>query len=194
VSGAQSQLVPATHREQVAARMNLAGLSPVLRTLLTTDGTVTEVLAAYYGEDIAVRVVTQGVHRAEGHRFPELRLEPGTQVLDRAIVLSGNKSGRVFAAAGSRLVPALLPAEMQEALLAGREPLGKLMLAYQLETRREIVDCGRCLARHAPLLEGAAAPALRISPAAPVVWRTYRVYTGGKAAMSITEYFPEALA
>jgi chorismate-pyruvate lyase len=194
VTSAQAEKAPLTHREKVAARLNLPSLSPVLRTLLTTDGTVTEVLAAHFGEEVGVRVVTQGVHRAEGHRFPELQLEPGTQVLDRAIVLTGKRSGRVYTAAGSRLVPGMLPGEMQEALLAGNEPLGKLMLTHRLETWREIVDCGRCLARHAPLLEGAVAPALRISPVAPVVWRTYRVYTGGQAAMSITEYFPEALA
>ena len=50
----------ATHRERVAAALDLAALPPVLRTLLTTDGTVTETLAALHGEEVGVRVLAQG--------------------------------------------------------------------------------------------------------------------------------------
>ncbi|MDH4229522.1 MAG: chorismate pyruvate-lyase family protein [Nitrospirota bacterium] len=188
--------LPGTHRERLMARLEaiFGALSPLLRVLLTTDGTVTETLAAHFGEEVGVKVVTQGFHPADGEDFPELALRPGSVVLDRCVVLTGARSGRAFAVAVSRIVPALLPGAMQEDLLAAREPLGKLLLAHRLETFKEIVDCGVCPLRHAPLPPGNFAAALKLAPGAPLVWRTYRVLIGGRAAMSVSEYFPESLA
>jgi len=198
----------ATHRERVAAALDLNALSPVLRTLLTTDGTVTETLAALYGEEVGVRVLSQGfAARSEGEA-PELDATPDTRAagpgvagprvagpreLDRTIVLVGAESGRAYAAARSRIVPDALPAGLQAGLLERREPLGKLMLEHRLETFREVVACGRCPAAAAPGLEGVAADALGMRPDAPVAWRTYRVISGGRPVMSITEVFPEGL-
>lgn len=182
----------ATHRERVAAALDLAALPPVLRTLLTTDGTVTETLAALHGEEVGVRVLAQGFGRHAGDDVPELDAPAGTSVLDRTIVLAGAVSGRIYAAARSRIVPDALPAGLQAGLLERREPIGKLMLEHRLETFREVVEAGRCTAAEAPRLDGRAAGALGIDPAAPVAWRTYRVITGGRPVMSITEVFPEA--
>lgn len=193
----------ATHRERVAAALDLNALAPVLRTLLTTDGTVTETLAALHGEEVGVRVLAQGyVPQAEGEN-PELGAAPGTRVagphvagphvLDRTIVLVGAQSGRAYAVARSRIVPEALPPGLQAGLLERREPIGKLMLEHRLETFREIVACGRCPAAQAPGLEARAAEALEIPPDAPVAWRTYRVISGGRPVMSITEVFPEEL-
>jgi len=183
----------ATHRERVAAALDLKSLPPVLRTLLTTDGTVTETLAALYGEEVGVRVIAQGYGALGQGDAPELEAPLGTRVLDRSIVLVGADTGRVYTAARSRIVPEALPRGLREGLLARREPLGKLMLEHRLETFREVMACGRCPAAAAPGLEGHAADALGTGPAAPVAWRTYRVITGGRPVMSITEVFPEGL-
>jgi len=183
----------ATHRERVAAALDLNALSPVLRTLLTTDGTVTETLAALYGEEVGVRVLAQGYAVRSKGEAPELGAARDTRVLDRTITLVGAESGRAYAAARSRIVPDALPAGLQAGLLERREPLGKLMLEHRLETFREVVACGRCPAAAAPGLEGVAAEALGMGREAPVAWRTYRVISGGRPVMSITEVFPEAL-
>jgi chorismate-pyruvate lyase len=183
----------ATHRERVAAGLDLKALPPALRTLLTTDGTVTETLAALYGEEVGVRVLAQGFGGLEGGEAPELEARAGTPVLDRTIVLVGAESGRVYTAARSRILPEALPQGLKEGLLAGREPLGKLMLEHRLETFREVVACGRGPASRAPGLGASAPAALQTGPDAPVAWRTYRVISGGRPVMSITEVFPEDL-
>lgn len=183
----------ASHREQVGSVPGFAGLSPVLRALLTTDGTVTEALAAFYGEEVGVEVLSQGYRDYEGRANRELEATVGTRMLERTIALVGRDSGRRYAAAWSRIVPGLLPPGLQEGLLAEREPLGKLMLVHRLETFREIVACGRCAAGAAPYLGPRCAAALGLAPEAGTVWRTYRVTSGGRPVMSITEYFPEAL-
>jgi len=182
-----------THRELVALSLDYGSLSPLLRTLLTTDGTVTEVLSAFFGEDVGIRVLGQGYRSYEGRGNLELEAELGTRMLDRSIVLYGHTSGTAYAAAFSRIIPSVLPIGMQEALLAEREPLGKLMLEHRLETFKEIVSCGRCRADEAPEFADQCPVALDVPGAAPVVWRTYRVFSQGKAAMSITEIFPERL-
>ncbi|MBI5137342.1 MAG: DUF98 domain-containing protein [Nitrospirae bacterium] len=187
------QRVP-THRELVAARLDFGRLSPLLRTLLTTDGTVTEALAAHFGEEVGIRVLEQGFRAYEGRANRELEVELGTRLMDRGVALFGRGSGVTLAAAFSRIVPAALPLGMQEALLAEREPLGKLMLEHRLETFKEIVDCGACAAAEAPHLGHRCATALNLAADERVVWRTYRVIHRGRPVMSITEYFPETLA
>jgi chorismate-pyruvate lyase len=182
----------ASHRERVAALAGFAALSPVLRTLLTTDGTVTETLAAFFGEDVGVRVLDQG-HRPLADSDADLEAPSGARVLDRTIVLAGARSGSRYTAARSRIVPDRLPAGLRDGLLAGREPLGKLMLLHRLETFREVTACGRGAAGDAALPGGPCAEALGVAPEAPVVWRTYRVVTGARPAMVITEFFPESL-
>jgi chorismate-pyruvate lyase len=171
-----------------------AGLAPVLRVLLTTDGTVTETLAAYHGEPVGVEVLSQGWRDYEGRANRELEAAIGTRMLERTIALVGKVSGRRYAAAWSRIVPGLLPSGLQEGLLAEKEPLGQLLLAHRLETFREVVAAGRCPAGEAPTLGIRCAAALGVDPAAEVVWRTYRVTHGGRPVMSITEFFPEAPA
>lgn len=183
----------ATHRERVAAALDLKSLPPVLRTLLTTDGTVTETLAALYGEEVGVRVVSQGFRGLSDGEAPELDAPAGTRVLDRTIVLVGAASGSAYTVARSRIVPGALPRGLELGLLAGREPLGRLMLEHRLETFREVVACGRCAAAAVPGLAGTAPRALATDADAPVAWRTYRVISGGRPVMSITEVFPEGL-
>jgi len=182
-----------SHRELVAERLDEARLSPLLRVLLTTDGTVTEVLSAFFGEPVGIRGLGQGYRAYEGSRNLELDAELGTRMLDRSVALYGLESGTVYTAAFSRIIPSGLPMGLQEALLAGNEPLGKLLLDYRLETFKEMVDCGRCPAGDAPQLGDKCPPALEIPAASSVVWRTYRVVSQGKPVMSITEIFPERL-
>lgn len=182
-----------SHRERVATLPGFAALSPVLRALLTTDGTVTETLAAFHGEDVGVRVLAQGYRAAEMPTDADLETAPGCRVLDRAIVLTGARTGNRYTAARSRILPDRLPTGVRDGLLAGREPLGMLMLAHRLETFREVTACGRGAAGDAALPGGPCAGALGVEPRAGIVWRTYRVITGGRPAMVITECFPESL-
>ncbi|MFQ5509190.1 MAG: chorismate--pyruvate lyase family protein [Leptospirillia bacterium] len=182
-----------SHRARIASRLDISRYTPILRTLLTTDGTVTEVLAAYHGEEVGVAVLAQHYRSYEGKHNPELAAPIGIRMLERDITLLGKSSGRIYAAAHSRIIPSLLPPGMQEGLLAGKEPLGKLMLDHRLESFREIVSCGRSRVTDVPALGEACVAALGIDPEDTVVWRTYRVISGGRPIMSITEYFPEVL-
>jgi len=194
VSEAARMAVPAGAPQGELSVPGFADLAPVLRVLLTTDGTVTETLAAFHGEPVGVDVLSQGYRDYEGRANRELEAPVGTRMLERTIALVGTQSGRRYAAAWSRIVPGLLPPGLQEGLLAEKEPLGQLMRNHRLETFREVVACGRCAAGEAPYLGIRCAAALGVDPGAGTVWRTYRVTTGGRPILSITEFFPEAMA
>jgi chorismate-pyruvate lyase len=73
---------------------------------------------------------------------------------------------------------------MREELLESLKPLGQLMLECQLETFKEILDCGRELA-------GSLADYFTLAPTAPVIFRTYRTFVHHRPVMLITEKFPE---
>ncbi len=169
-------------------------LSPILRTLLTTDGTVTEVLAAYFGETVGVTVAEQGTRGFDPVDDRLLGEEIPHPLLDRTIYLEGRNSHRRYVAARSQIVAEFLPPALKADLLAGRQPLGRLLMHHRLESFREIIDGGCCRADAAPQVGHCCDNLLEVAGDTPVVWRRYRVIAGGRPAMLITECFVEALA
>ncbi|NJK32917.1 MAG: DUF98 domain-containing protein [Deltaproteobacteria bacterium] len=159
------------------------GLNPIHRILLTTDGTVTDMLEAYLQEPMQVIPLAQELI-ASREPIAELELEAGEPILRREILLRGKLSGRTVLHADSVIVPERLSERLRVGLLEKRQPIGQLLLADRLETYREIIACARReagpLARHFHLYETAS-----------FLTRTYVISLGGRGIMRITEDFPE---
>jgi len=155
-----------------AAPVDPAGLPPFLRVLLAVDGTVTEVLEAWFGEPVAVEKLRMAV-------------EAG-RAADRAVVLKGARTGRRFAHAVSALDLDALPAAMRQGLSKGTRGIGQLMRDERLETYREL---GPVWAEPA----GALAPALHCAPENTLIGRRYAIWMAGRPAIRIVERFPLAL-
>jgi chorismate-pyruvate lyase len=164
------------------AAVELASLAPLQRGLLVIDGTVTTFLEAVWGESI--RVVPLGQRPVTlVDDAPGLAAAPGTPVLERAVALVGDASGRVYALADSLIVPGRLPAPVREALEAGTMGIGQALRAPGFATRREGLWFGRGQRTVPSALTG------RIS--GEFLARSYRVSTGTEEpAMVITEFFP----
>lgn len=158
-------------------------LTSFQRTLMTTDGMVTEMLEAYFWERIGVVKLFQDDYALE-HSLPALECEQGERVLDRRIYLRGRMShvNRIYAE--SMIAVDRLPKDIHEGLLKGQKPIGLLIQENRLETFREILGCGREPAEEL-------AEAFRVGPEDFLLSRTYRVMAGGQAIMLITEKFPE---
>jgi chorismate-pyruvate lyase len=159
------------------------GLNAIQRILLTTDGTVTDMLEAYFQERMQVVVLAQQQLESP-EPIHELELDLGQPILRREILLRGRLSGRTVLHAESVIVPGRLSERLRTGLFEKQQPIGQLLLAERLETFREIVHCARRqtgpLARHFQLYE-----------TAPLLTRTYVVRMGGQGIMRITEDFPE---
>ena len=159
-------------------------MSPFQRILLTTDGTVTDILEAQMSESMKVVKLYEEVIPAN-KAIPYLDIDEGTEVIARKILLRGKCSHKNYIYAESVLVPERLSPAMREALLTTRKPIGLLILESRTESFREILSCKR-----EPM--GEIAQYYDLPEDAPLISRTYRIYAGGQPIMLITEKFPEA--
>lgn len=149
------------------------------RILLCTDGTVTNLIQEYTGEDIQVQKLGQTIGTEVAPRM--LACDGPVPLLRRTILLRG--SSRTYLYADSVFVFERLSASIQDQLLTTDRPIGLLWQEERLETYREIVDQrveARCdVARHFGLPE-----------TTPSAARTYVVYQAGRPLGAITERWP----
>lgn len=159
-------------------------LSTFQRILLTTDGTLTEILEAYLFEKIQVEKLFQGTITLN-QDIELMDLKKGERVIERKILLQGKVSRKNFVYAQSIIVPERFHKEIQEQLEVSRKPVGQLWLEHKIETFREIIDSGK---EQVNELSGY----FHISEKETLLYRTYRVYSNRKPIIMITEKFPES--
>lgn len=159
--------------------MEIADLNLLQRILLCTDGTVTDLIALYAGEEIQVHKVRQEIVVCQPP--PVLRCDGPVQVLNRQILLQGQR--RNFLYADSQFIFVRFSPDMQQRLLHTNQPIGLLWKQERLETYREIIDKSivRCphLAHYFELPEDAW-----------FISRTYLIHHGGRPLGAITEQWP----
>ena len=158
--------------------VNLLEVPPFLRMILVADGTVTKLLEAFFLTPIQIRIIAQDVTDAD-----PFETGASEQVLSRAVVLDNAALGQTYGYATSFTVLRSLGPELREALLTGRIGIGALLRQQRMETFREHVSIRT---REA----GDSAGPLQISSGAPVVERTYRIFTNRKPLVQICEVFP----
>lgn len=151
--------------------VDLLALPPILRVLLSTDGTVTKTLESYFWEPVSV--INKAQFELPLNDWPATYLPVVNDrcLLSRSVHLVGDQSQRLFAHAQTYLDTALLPHPVAEQLLAGRIGVGEIIRESGLETYREIKRIG-------------------FSADDSELWRCYRILFNQKAVMQITEYFP----
>lgn len=159
-------------------------LSSFQRILLTTDGTVTDILEAQYWESIQIIKVFQGLIDAE-RDVPYLEMSAGAPVLLRKVLLRGKTTHKNYIYAESVTVIDRLNPSVKDGLLKTRKPIGQLMLEARLETYREILGVR--------LIEaGEIGQYFDLPVHGRLISRTYRVFSDHRAIMLITESFPES--
>ncbi len=160
---------------------NPSELSLFQRILLSTDGTVTDLIALYTGDAIRVKKLGQEIRVAEAPAT--LACKGVTRLLERKILLSGPERNYLFA--DSVFVFERFSASIQQQLLNTDRPIGLMWKEERLETYREIVD---------QQIEAAPQIAAHfdLPLAAPFVSRTYLIHQSGKPLGAITEKWPLA--
>lgn len=153
-----------------------ASLSLLQKVLLTTDGTVTQLLEIYTGQKISVRRLEHAMQSGGPAILSVSATEP---VLSRRILLCGE---RPCMYAHSLLVPSRLPPGMQEMMMRTDTPMGQLWKAQKLETFREVVDYRR---------EHDQGVAELLGSSVRLLSRSYLIHAGGAPLGLITEKFPE---
>jgi chorismate-pyruvate lyase len=162
-----------------------SALSTFQRILLTTDGTVTDMLEAYLSEPIQLVKLSEALIPIP-QDIAVMRLKKGTEVIDREILLRGRISRKNFIYAESIVVIERLDKDFRNELLNTKTPMGKLWLEHRVESFKEIVDSGTEPANEK------LAHYFRIEPNTNLLFRTYCVFSNRLATMMITEKFPES--
>jgi chorismate-pyruvate lyase len=162
--------------------VNLRTLSPYLRALLVTDGTVTKFIEAYTMEPVDICRLSQGVRTLPSDDL-WLQAPAGTMVLRREVVLRGKYSRTVFAHAVSVMVESRLPADVRQRLDVEGDGLGRILNDSRLETRREVLWFGR-------ERSGQKSESEPLGTTGEVITRTYRIVHGGRPVVLVCERFP----
>jgi len=158
-------------------------LSSFQRILLTTDGTVTEILEAQVWETIQIVKLYQDLIETDAS-IPYLDIGPQSPALIRKVLLRGKSSHKNYIYAESIVARDRLDERILHGLTETQKPVGLLMLEMRLETYREILTCK---------LEPAAeiGQYFDMPPEANLISRTYRVFANEQPFLLITEKFPE---
>lgn len=163
----------------------MAALSPFLRTLLVTDGTVTKSLEAYFWEPVVVEKLSQEYSNS-ANALTELQLTDDEKVLRREVLLRGSQSQNIYAYASSLVRTDMLDTQIRDNLLNNKIGIGELLREIGLETYREIISFGQ--ADKLSLVNQAKSKEIALEH----VYRTYLIHIGGDPAIQITEKFPLA--
>jgi chorismate-pyruvate lyase len=162
-------------------QIDVARLSPLQRILLITDGTLTEILEAHFLERIElVKLAERLLTVSElGAALPA---DPDERVMERKINLRGAQSGRLFVYAESLIFVDRLEPTFQTELLETNIPLGRLWRSHRLETFKQLAGVTSGPA-------GELAAHLACAADAPVLGRSYDVFSTRRLVMRIAEHF-----
>ena len=164
---------------------NIDTLSVLQRILVTTDGTVTEMLAAMFLEPIELVKIAVAIAPSAA-AFPALELDAGSTLMRRQVILRGSRSGTPYVYAEVAIAADRLALRLRDDLLEGRVPLGQLWISHRLETFKERPRVRQRLA-------GALAQHLDVGEEDTLIERAYRTFTGGQPVFLVTEYFPSVI-
>ena len=145
-----------------------ANLPPFLKVLISSDGTVSNMLEAWFSEAVAVRVEQQEILIPE-HDLILLNASPGDKVIRRMTHLVGKSSQTCYLNAEALILPGRVPQATLDCIQNHEAGIGKALRQARSETLREVLDWG-------------------VEPR--VAWRSYRINMGGQPVMLITERFP----
>jgi len=157
-------------------------LSPLQKILLSTDGSVTQLLESITGHPVSVRTRVQEIVKADTVAAEHLGVAEGDAVNHRIVELLDAATGEVLIYAKSQTPIARLAPEFRDDLMRADIPIGKIIERHHIEARREILT-----ARVTPDETGGIFPVCKNEP---LLSRQYRIIHGGEPLIFIEEQFP----
>lgn len=113
-------------------------MGPLARIIATSDGTLTQLLRAWYDESLSLQVISQQTYMLK-QDDKILQAQAKTILFERHSRIVGSRTDKTLVLATSRFIPSRLPLEIVNALLSTTEPIGELLRRNRLETFREII-------------------------------------------------------
>ena len=154
-------------------------LSLFQKTLLITNGTVTDLLMLYTGKIIKVIKIKQDNTLSGNHEVAFC--PPEIPILRRSILLSSEKKNLLYAE--STFIFDQLPKSIQYKLLETDLPIGLIWKEEKFETYREIIEYKNEVCETLSIY-------FDIDPQVSMLSRTYLIYHNNTILGIITEKFP----
>ena len=164
----------------------LATLSPFLRTLLLTDGTVTRSLEAFFWEPVDIEQHTLETITSS-QTLPWLGVQADEELLIREVTLVGQHSRQTYTSAYSLVRLQQIPKSLRQQLVDGGIGIGVLLSQFDVESYRELLEVGYC---ENMKFDGDFSTH---STKSDFIYRSYRIKLGQEPAVLITEKFPTHL-
>lgn len=161
--------------------IGLREMEPLLRGLLFTDGTVTRTLEVQALSRVSVEVVDQTDATVSGQTARHLGVPADTGTVRRRVLICTRESSAPIICAESHILPNRLPPRFLSVLKGAPDGIGESLQRVELESWRDLLWFG--LDTH-PKWSSIEAPR-----SSPVITRVYRVITGGRPALLISESF-----
>lgn len=181
---AQRHFVLQEHRPTHLGDIGLREMDPFLRGLLFTDGTVTRTLEVQALSRVSVEVVDQTDTTVGGQTARRLGVPADTEAVRRRVLISTRESQGPIIWAESHILPHRLPPRFLSVLQGAPDGIGESLQQVELESWRDLLWFG--LDSH-PSWRG-----VNVPTPSPVITRVYRVITGGRPALLISESFAVA--
>ena len=113
-------------------------LSLIEKILAVTNGSVTQILEVWLGEEVKIKTLSQEVKEA-GKLGTALGVDEKDEVNFRDVEIIDQK-GNVLIKARSWIPISRLESEFKEDLMRADVPIGKLLIKHNIEARRELLD------------------------------------------------------
>jgi chorismate-pyruvate lyase len=161
--------------------IGLEEMEPLLRGLLFTDGTVTRTLEVQGLTRVSVEVVDQVDTTVTGQTARHLRVPADTEAVRRRVLIGTRESAAPVIWAESHILPSRLPPRFLSVLQGAPDGIGESLQQVALESWRDLLWFG--LDSHPKW------SCVDAGTSSPVITRVYRVITGGRPALLISESF-----
>ncbi|GGA88210.1 hypothetical protein GCM10011369_32940 [Neiella marina] len=147
-----------------------ARLPPLLKVLISADGTISNMLEAWFSEAVVAQV-DQTTAPVSDHDLLMLDASPGDEVICRSTQIVGKSSSTTYLRATAVILADRVPAQTLACIEKHEAGIGKALRQARSETLREVLDWG-------------------VDEQSNEVWRCYRIVMTGQPVMLITEHFP----
>ncbi|MCX4030106.1 DUF98 domain-containing protein [Endozoicomonas sp. SM1973] len=155
-------------------------LSLFQKILLTTDGSITELLSLYTNQSIQAKVIFQSIEKGKLPGDSSSQSKDST-LLNREVMLTDSSKNYIFAE--SSFLINKLSKTMKHKLLHTETPIGLLWKEERLEIFKEVIDIRleKC---------ETTASHFGLEPNTEILSRTYQLYNSKELFGVITEKFP----
>jgi beta-ribofuranosylaminobenzene 5'-phosphate synthase len=162
----------------------VGSLSSLQKVLLSTDGSITQILEMVTGHPVIIRTLVQEIQPAGEEVATLLDVAPGSDVNYRVVELCDGSSGNVLIHAVSHTPLERLDPSFRYDLMQADVPIGKIIRKHHIESRREVTRAREIYA------DDLLSRTFNICKREPLLNRSYRIIHHNQPLIAIEETFP----